>query len=70
MHHQLYIIYAKLHSGMTGIINIVDDNSNGIQITLINTSDSSDHTSSTPSYGYSYDLDLIFDFTIKDFIIR
>ena len=48
---------------MTGVINIVDDNINGSIIT-----DNSDSSStSTPIYGYSLELGLIFD-NNQDFI--
>ena len=58
----LYYI-CQIHSGMTGIINIVDD---AMGANIVNDTSGSDNTSSTPSYGYGYDLDLIYDFTNKD----
>ena len=59
----LYYI-CQIHSGMTGIINIVDDAMGG---NIVNDTSGSDNTSSTPSYGgYNYDYDLIYDFTNKD----
>ena len=59
----LYYI-CQIHSGMTGIINIVDDAMGG---NIVNDTSASDDTSSTPSYGgYNYDYDLIYDFTNKD----
>ena len=49
----LYYI-CQIHSGMTGIINIVDDAMGG---NIVNDTSGSDNTSSTPSYGgYNYDL--------------
>ena len=59
----LYYI-CQIHSGMTGIINIVDDAMGG---NIVNDTSGSDNTSSTPSYGgYNYDYDLIYDFANKD----
>ena len=57
----LYYI-CQIHSGMTGIINIVDDAMGG---NIVNDISGSDNTSSTPSYG-GYNYDLIYDFTNKD----
>ena len=58
----LYYI-CQIHGSMTGVINIVDDNMNGSIIT-----DNSDSSStSTPIYGYSLELGLIFD-NNQDFI--
>ena len=52
----LYYI-CQIHSGMTGIINIVD---NAMGINVVNDISGSDNTSSTPVYGgYNYDLDLM-----------
>ena len=52
----LYYI-CQIHSGMTGIINIVDD---AMGVNIINDISESDNTSSPPSYGgYNYDFDLI-----------
>jgi hypothetical protein len=52
---------------MTGIINIVDNNENGI-IIEDSSSDSSDSgSSSTPSYGYGLDLEVDFG-NNQDFI--
>ena len=45
---------------MTGRINIVDSNENG---TIINNTNSSDTSSSTPTYGgYALDLDIQYSF--------
>ena len=49
---------------MTGVINIVDDNSNGSIITT--NSDSS--STPPPSYGFSFELELAFD-NNQDFIL-
>ena len=62
----LYYI-CKFHSGMTGTINIVDDNSNG-SIVTVNSSDSDSSSTSPPIYGYSSELDLVFD-SNQDFMI-
>jgi len=62
----LYYI-CQIHGSMTGVINIVDDNSNGSVIT--NNSTNSDNSSTPPpSYGYNLELDLAFD-NNQDFII-
>jgi hypothetical protein len=50
----LYYI-CQIHGNMTGIIKIVDSNDSGA--ILNNVTDNSD-SSSTPSYGYSIDLEL------------
>ena len=55
---------CQFHSSMTGVINIVDDNSNGSIITTNSTNSST----SPPSYGYSLELDLAFD-NNQDFIL-
>jgi plastocyanin len=57
----LYYI-CQIHSNMTGVIKIVDNNDNG----AILGNDNSD-SSSTPSYGYSLDLELAFS-SDQDFI--
>ena len=55
----LYYV-CQIHGSMTGRINVVDSNENGTIIN--NTSSSSDTSSSTPSYGYSLDLDIPYSF--------
>ena len=53
----LYYI-CQIHSSMTGVIKIVDNNESGI--ILENNISNSDTSTSTPSYGgYNYDFDLI-----------
>jgi|TARA_B110000444_G_scaffold237699_1_gene250661 hypothetical protein len=53
----LYYI-CQIHSSMTGVIKIVDNNESGI--ILENNTSNSDTSTSTPSYGgYNYDFDLI-----------
>ena len=53
----LYYI-CQIHSSMTGIIKIVDNNEGGT--ILENNTSNSDTSTSTPSYGgYNYDFDLI-----------
>ena len=62
----LYYI-CQIHGNMTGVINIVDDNSNGSVIT-VNSTNSDSSSTPPPSYGYSLELDLAFD-NNQDFII-
>ena len=62
----LYYI-CQIHGSMTGVINIVDDNSNGSVITD-NSSNSDNSSTPPPSYGYNLELDLAFD-NNQDFII-
>ena len=57
----LYYI-CQIHSNMTGVIKIVDNNDNG---TILGNDNS--NSSSTPSYGYSLDLELAFS-NDQDFI--
>jgi len=57
----LYYI-CQIHSNMTGVIKIVDNNDNG---TILGNGNS--NSSSTPSYGYSLDLELAFS-NDQDFI--
>ena len=59
----LYYI-CQIHAGMTGIINIVDNNESGI---IIEDSSSDSGSSSTPSYGYGLDLEVDFG-NNQDFI--
>ena len=55
----LYYV-CQIHGNMTGRINIVDSNENG---TIINNTNSSDTSSSTPTYGgYALDLDIQYSF--------
>ena len=54
----LYYI-CKFHSGMTGTINIVDNNTSG---TIISSSVNDTGSTSTPSYGYSADLEVFDEF--------
>ena len=56
---------CQFHSSMTGVINIVDDNSNGSIITTNSTNSST----SPPSYGYSLEIGLVFD-NNQDFILN
>ena len=57
----LYYI-CQIHSNMTGVIKIVDNNDNG---TILGNNNSGN--TSTPSYGYSLDLELAFG-NDQDFI--
>jgi plastocyanin len=57
----LYYI-CQIHSNMTGVIKIVDNNDNG---TILGNDNS--NSASTPSYGYSLDLELAFS-NDQDFI--
>ena len=57
----LYYI-CQIHSNMTGVIKIVDNNDNGAILGNDNS-----NSSSTPSYGYSLDLELAFS-NDQDFI--
>ena len=60
----LYYI-CQIHSNMTGVINIVDNNNGTIIETSSSNSDSS--SASPPSYGYSLDIELAFS-NDQDFI--
>ncbi len=50
---------CQFHSSMTGIINIVDNNDNG---NIIESTSNTSSGGSTPSYGYSLDLDISYNF--------
>ena len=50
---------CQFHSSMTGIINIVDNNDNG---NIIESASNTSSGGSTPSYGYSLDLDISYNF--------
>ena len=64
----LYYI-CQIHGSMTGVINIVDDNSNGSIITVDSTN--SDSSSTPPTYGYILELELGLAFdNNQDFIIN
>ena len=60
----LYYI-CQIHSNMTGVINIVDNNNGTIIETSSSNSDSS--SASPPSYGYSLDIELAYS-NDQDFI--
>ena len=60
----LYYI-CQIHSNMTGVINIVDNNNGTIIETSSSNSDSS--SASPPGYGYSLDIELAFS-NDQDFI--
>ena len=50
---------CQFHGSMTGTINIVDNNDNG---NIIETSSNTNTGGSSPSYGYSLDLDIPYSF--------
>ena len=50
---------CQFHGSMTGTINIVDNNNNG---SIIETSSNTNTGGSSPSYGYSLDLDIPYSF--------